>query len=59
MHRLQDLANRFVVGPVLLLLLLAEVSDHLAAAAHLQVADLVRHRADPEPVSVVSLLHRK
>ena len=55
-HRLQDFAKRFVVGPVLLLLLLAEVSDHLAAATHLQVADLVRHRAHAEPVSVVGFL---
>jgi hypothetical protein len=38
------------------LLVLAEVAHHLAAAAHLEVADLVGHGADAEPVPVVRFL---
>ena len=56
-HRLQNFANAFVIWPILLLLVFAEVADHLASAAHLQVADLVRDRTDPEPVASVSVLN--
>jgi hypothetical protein len=38
-----------VVGPVGLLLLLAEVAHQLAPAAHLQATNLQRYRAQAEP----------
>ncbi len=43
------LADRLVLGPVRLLLLLAKVPDQFAAAAHLQATDLQGHRAQPKP----------
>ena len=53
---LKNFTKRFVIRPVILLLLLAEVADHLASAAHLQVADLVGDRTHAEPISSVSFL---
>ena len=45
-----------MLGPVILLLLFADVADSLASTAHLQVADFGRNRANAEPVPLLGLL---